>query len=113
LGLELTPAAQRLLAGHVDSVGALDLLLLLHATRDRVWTADALCARLRCPEPWVQVQLGRLAAAGLVTRTESGLRYRRGARFGAAVDELARVTRQDRAAVVRLIFAQPPGQLAR
>ena len=110
---ELTSAARRLLAEHVDSVGALDLVLLLHETRDRAWTGGELCAHLRCPEPWARAQLGRLAAAGLVASNEDRHQYRRGRRFGTAVDELARVCRRDRAAVVRLIFAQPPGQPAR
>jgi hypothetical protein len=107
----LSRAAERLIAGHIDSVGALDLLLLVHHDRERDWSRRELCERLRCPEAWAVDQLERLARAGLVREVANGrYRYRRGAGSGSgsAVDEIARACRHDRAAVTRLIFAHPP-----
>ena len=111
----LSRAAQRLISRHVDSVGALDLLLLLHAGRDRDWSQQELCERLRCPRAWASEQLTRLEAAGLVAEaSEDRYQYRRGPEYGPAVDEVARAFRRDRAAVTRLIFTRPPGtQFAR
>jgi hypothetical protein len=110
--LQLTRTAERLISRHVDSAGALDLLLLLHANRDRDWTVGELCEALRCPEPWAQGQLRKLRSIGLVTEPRPGrYRYERGRQYGAAADEIARACRRDRAAVTKLIFAS--GQLAR
>lgn len=106
--VELTHAAERLIARHVDSVGALDLLLLLHGGRDRDWSVSELCAELQCPEPWACEQVARMVAAGLVAEVAPDrVRYRRDRRYGAAVDEVARARRNNRAALIRLVFARP------
>ena len=105
--MELSRAAERLIVRHVDSAGALDLLLLLHATRDRQWRFDELCRELRCPDAWARAQLERLAQIELVTTAEDRHRFRRGREYGAAVDEVARAYRRDRAAVTRLVFTRP------
>ena len=64
MDVELTSSAQRLLTRHVDSVGALDLLLLIHRTRDRDWGVDELCEQLG-DEHWTPAPLiERLAADG-------------------------------------------------
>lgn len=111
----LTRSAEQLIARHVDSVGALDLLLLVHERRDRDWSAEELCEALRCPEGWAAEQIARLEVLDLLAEVAPDrYRYRRGRRFGAAVDELARACRRDRAEVTRQIFARPPrGQFAR
>jgi hypothetical protein len=107
--IEFTRSAERLIAGYVDSVGALDLLLLLHSGRDRAWGANELCDALRCPTAWVAEQIARLEAADLLVEVSDGrYRYRRGRRYGRAVDEIARACRYDRAEVTRAIFARPP-----
>jgi hypothetical protein len=106
---ELTRAAERLIAEHVDSVGTLDLLLLLHGGRDRTWTSVELCENLRCPEGWIEGRLALLIHLGLLAEVEDDrYQYRRGRRFGSAVDDIARVCRRNRAAVTRLIFARSP-----
>lgn len=106
---ELTRAAERLIAEHVDSVGALDLLLLLHGGRDRPWGVDEICRTLRCPESWVESQLAQLILLGLLSETGVGhYVYQRDRRLGPAVDEIAHVWRRDRASVTRRIFARPP-----
>jgi hypothetical protein len=112
----LTRSADRLISRHIDSVGALDLLLLLHGGRNRDWSIQELCRTLRCPGAWAEEQLGRLRAIGLVAEVEeSRYQYTRGRQFGPAVDEIARACRRDRAAVTRLVFARAlrHGQLAR
>jgi hypothetical protein len=116
-GDPLTRAAERLISHHIESVGALDLLLLLHEGRERTYSVGELCDALRCPEAWAEDQLARLAAIELVTAGEDGrYQYRRGREYGPAVDQIARACRRDRAAVTRLIFARArrgQGQIAR
>jgi hypothetical protein len=110
----LTRSAEQLIARHVDSAGALDLLLLVHEQRDRDWSAEELREVLRCPDGWAAEQIARLQALDLLGEVVSGrYRYQRGRRYGAAVDEIARACRRDRAAVTRQIFARSPrGQFA-
>jgi hypothetical protein len=108
-GDPLTHAAERLISHHIDSVGTLDLLLLLHAGCARRYSVSELCRELRCPEAWVEAQLTRLTAAGLAIAVEDGRhQYRRGAEFGPAVDQIVRACRHDRADVTRRIFARSP-----
>jgi hypothetical protein len=106
-GDPLTRAAERLIFRHIDSVGALDLLLVLHGGRERDWSVDELCRTLRCPPAWAEDQLARLLAIGLLAESDDGrYQYRRGREYGPAVDQIARACRRDRAAVTRLIFAR-------
>ena len=105
----LTGTAQRLITHHVDSVGALDLLLLMHRTADRDWGLAELCGELRCPSAWAVKQLRVLDALGLVIQPAPGrYRYVRGRQYGPAVDEVALVHRDDPASVAKLVFARPP-----
>ncbi len=103
---ELTRPVAQFIARHIDSVGALDLLLLLHEQRDRDWSSSELCARLRCPDGWADGELRRLRDLGIVVTTGDRHRYVRDGRHGAAVDAVATACRRDRAAVVRRIFAR-------
>ncbi|HEX6027076.1 MAG TPA: hypothetical protein VFZ00_34070 [Solirubrobacter sp.] len=105
----LTPAAERLISRHIDSVGALDLLLLLHQGRQRSHSVDEICKALRCPQAWAEDQLSQLERIELVTAVgDDRYRYRRGRRHGTAVDQIARAVRHDRASVTRLVFARAP-----
>ena len=106
---DLSRAAERLIMRHIDSVGALDLLLLLHGTRDRDWSRAELCDELRCPERWAAGQLRALERLGLAIEAGDGrYRYQRGRQDGPAVDGIARMCRHDRARVIRMIFQRPP-----
>lgn len=98
-------AADRFLGRHVDSVGALDLLLLLHETRERDWSAAELCERLRCPETWADRELERFLELGVIATSGDRFRYQRTGRHGPAIDAIASACRRDRAALVRRIFA--------
>jgi hypothetical protein len=109
--LVLSPAAERFMSRHVDSVGTLDLLALLHAERGRDWGLAELCAELRCPSAWATRQVGRLAMLGLVLQPEPGLyRLAPSSRQSVVVDEIVAAYRRDRPAVARWVPAQsPPG----
>ncbi len=96
------------MARHVDSVGALDLLTLLHDDPGREWTAAELCAELRCPSVWAARQLGRFARLDVIAQPEPDRhRFSPGGRHGAAVDEIVAAYREDRAAVAGWVFAAP------
>jgi hypothetical protein len=102
-------AAERLIEEHLDSVGTLDLLLLLHQDPDRTWSSDELCQALRCPETWGDAKLTELGALGVVVTDDEGRhRYRHEGRFGPAVDQIALLSRRDRGVLTRRIFARSP-----
>jgi hypothetical protein len=105
----LTRVAERLITRHIDSVGALDLLLLVHSGPDRDWSAEELCEALRCPTAWAAEQIARLEEVALLAEVSDGrYQYRRGREYGPAVDAIARACRRDRAQVTRRIFARLP-----
>lgn len=104
-GPNLTRDARRLLAHHIESPASLDLLLLFHGRPAHEWTVQEICAAVNCPTAWAQAELAGLSEAGLVVAVGPGRwRYVERSPFAAAVDELARVAREHRAALARAIF---------
>jgi len=72
LARELPRETRLLLRDHVHSAGELDLLMLLHGERARVWTVDEICTALRCPSGWVEPRLEALCGAGVFARRDDG-----------------------------------------
>jgi DNA-binding IclR family transcriptional regulator len=106
---------RRLVAEQVDSIGALDLLMLLRQDKGRWWTADSVCEALRCPRRWAVVHLERMHQDGLLTADgDSPRRYAfrpRDAALGAAADDLADAYTTRTGDVVKLIFSLPGPEL--
>jgi hypothetical protein len=103
-----------LIRDHVHSVGELDLLMLLHAQRDRTWTAEEVCAALGAPAPWAILRLQTLQAAGLVAQDAGGWRTRsRTTEQRDTLDALAVLYRTRRRELVQYVFAQKPASSAR
>jgi predicted transcriptional regulator len=63
------------LAGHIESVEELDVLLLLYQYRDRSWTEAEVDARIRSSESSIQKRLRHLVQVGLVAVTEMPRAY--------------------------------------
>ena len=94
-----------LLDGAVDSVGSIELLLILRATGERTHEVDELCTALGSPRSWTELQLAALARSGLVEHEEGGWRYApASAALASAVDELAEAWKRDGRAVRRWVF---------
>jgi len=88
-GPTLTSDAERLIARHVDSVGVLDLLLLLRGEPSRVWTRDGVACQLACPLGWAERELERLRHGGFARAEPGGYqrtRARRGGQRGARLE---------------------------
>lgn len=64
----LPAGVERFLRGTVRSIWELELLLLLHRQRTRLWTADELVRELRASVLIVGASLGALQKVGLVSR---------------------------------------------
>jgi hypothetical protein len=109
---------QSLLAEAVDSIGTLELLLLLYRDPSREWSAEAASAQLRAERRWARGRLESLTAAGLACRNgdRRNRRYRyypSGMDRNAAVAELARTYAQRPQAVHAFVHSRPVEALRR
>jgi DNA-binding IclR family transcriptional regulator len=103
------PSAIERLIDHLASVGTLELLLLLREARPSRMSLDDMCAGLRCPESWAQLQLRRLRDADLVAGdADEGFVYCPGSpALALAADELATLWDEDRRAITGRMLASP------
>ena len=105
----LDGGARRLIAEHVDSVGALDLLVLARGQPGRWWTAGDICDALQCPPRWATLHLERLRTADVLeAKGDRVRRYRftpRDAGVAEAVDAVADAYAARPREVVKLIFS--------
>jgi hypothetical protein len=109
----LPDAVKRLIAEQIESVAQLEVLLLLHAESDALWTADEVAVRLR-QQPYVaEATLGKLSRGGLaeVQIDDAGrpcFRFAPASRSQeAAVNELARKYQTHKTTIISQIFASP------
>jgi len=104
----LSPAVRTLIRQHVHSVGELELLMLLHAERDRPWSVDELCDALACPASWAVAQLDAMADAGLIQPEGDGWRFApSNTQLEQATSALQEAYRPQSREVVRFVFATP------
>jgi DNA-binding IclR family transcriptional regulator len=93
---------------HVHSVGALELLVMLHAERERSWSVAEICDALGCPPSWATTQLEAMARGGLLERTHGTWHFSPATaeieQAAAALQEAYRLQSRD---VVRFVFATP------
>jgi DNA-binding IclR family transcriptional regulator len=96
----------------LQSVWALEMLLMLHRDPARSWCADELIRDLRSSEVSVRESLQNLISAGLVVEDEKGYRYQPGSTaMDELVGELASLYAAKPVAVVRAIVATPNRKL--
>lgn len=111
----IPPNVKLFLRSHIDSVGLLEILLLLHETDDREWSADDVNLRLQSSLSSVQNRLGKLESHGLISVSAAkGTRvYRYSPRteeVAKAVTDLAATYKNYRIRVIDFVFS-PPDQL--
>jgi hypothetical protein len=99
-----------LIARHLDSVLEVEILLLLHGSRPRAWSADEVVEKLRIDRSWAVTQLGKLCDAGLLKRDPQLQTYAYGpasAELDLAVVALDGAYTDRRVSVIEAIFAKP------
>jgi DNA-binding IclR family transcriptional regulator len=102
----LSPAVRTLIRRHVHSVGELELLMLLHAERDRSWSVGDICDALGCPASWATAQLEAMADAGLAQAEGADWRFApSNAELEQATSALQEAYRRQSREVVRFVFA--------
>lgn len=107
---ELTDAARRLLVQHIDAVGKLDLLLMLHGDPGRAWTAERMGRQMRASAKWAQAQMESLERARLLRRQGDGgdpgwVYDPLDAELARAVDDLVSACRLDWPGVTREVMS--------
>jgi hypothetical protein len=110
---QFSVALESFVAEHVRSVAALEVLLLLRATRPRAWSAAVLAAELRIDAHFAEGRLAELARAGLVEAAGGEATYRYApepAERDALVEQLDLAYAERRVSVVTLIYAAPRDQ---
>ena len=94
---------RRFITAHLDSVSALETLLLLHGEPDRGWTADEVAGALVTKPSAAEGFLRELRDHGLVSEHDGRFRYAP----HRAVDALAETYATRRHTVIGLIFDRP------
>ncbi|MBC7836104.1 MAG: hypothetical protein H7Y88_13545 [Phycisphaerales bacterium] len=112
---KIPPAVRLLLSERIESAGQLEVLLLVHARPEEVWTAAAVGKELRTDVGWTAEQLGILTKRGLLRHEVGGGAGYRGTAASAELQEavavLAKTYGERRVAVISLIYSKPPDRL--
>lgn len=93
---------------YITSVEQIEVLLLLLANPQRVWSIEEISAILRSSVPSIQTRLASLVKARLaVGAVEVGYRYAATGRLHALVEELSDEYGARRFSVIELVFSRP------
>jgi hypothetical protein len=112
---ELAPEVRRFIAEHIDAAEQLEILLLLHRSPEKEWTAAEVSQAIYTVPASATMRLESLVTSGFVASSggaDPRYRYQPGDEsLARQVDVLAEAYRADRVAVIKLIFARPPDPL--
>lgn len=82
--------------------------MLLHAERDRSWSADEICEALGCPRSWADAHLAAMVDADLVAGACGRWRFApASAELEDATEALQEAYRLESREIVRFVFATP------
>jgi len=99
---------EQFLYDSIDSIEQLEILLLLHRTPSRVFTADAVAKELRVSADSAAARLEQLRVLGLLTPAAAGeFQFNPGSPDATTVAELARTYSERRVAIITFIFSKP------
>jgi hypothetical protein len=105
-------AVRGFVGAHIESVGQLEVLLLLHSRRDEDWTAGAVQRELRVAPEAAASRLADLRTRGLVKEEPAGTyRYAPTSELAPVVDALAEAYAARKVSVIKLIYSKPSEQV--
>jgi predicted transcriptional regulator len=105
---------RRFIAAEIESVGQLEVLLLLRGVADKAWTADEVARALVMQAPSVAGWLEKMAARGLIAAAGDTYRFAPPtAEVERTIDRLAESYAKYRVAVIGAIFSKPSEGVAR
>lgn len=93
---------------NINSVEQIEVLLILRANPERVWTVDEISAIMRSTPNSIRARLRSLAAKKLSAEvSDEGFRYAASGRLDAMVEVLAEEYGRRRFSVIELVFSRP------
>ncbi len=99
--------------GQIESVAQLEILLLLRAAGDKLWTADEVSRALVTQSAETAgTWLADLARRGLAREEDGSYRYDPPAELEHTLDSLAEAYARYRVSVIALIFAKPSERIS-
>ncbi len=111
----ISEAVRHFILNFIDSVGELEVLLLLHRDAGRLWTVEGVTRELRASPAWAQKQLTKLADEGLLSEKRgsqpNAYEYTPDADRAALIEEIACIYPQHRVTLTGLICEKPLGRL--
>jgi hypothetical protein len=116
LPAEIPQHVAEFIAGHIDSVELIEVLLLLKRTRPTEWSPEEVSARLYTTPRSAVNRLEALRASGIVSAREGGgqAAYRYAPVDAATernVDDLEREYGTKRTTVINLVFSKPDAKI--
>jgi hypothetical protein len=110
-GPNIPPDIDEFLAGHIDTVEQLEVLLLLYHSADRPWTAEAVAEALYSQPCSIARRLATLTGHGLLAEAPNSPSSYRYVPTPASRDEMVRrvaeIYRERRVAVITAIASRP------
>ena len=104
---EFPPAFRTFVNKNITSVEQIEVLLILHANPDRVWTVGEISAILRSSPYAIESRMPGLIAAKLARSVEGGYQYTASGRAHAFVETLQEEYSARRFSVIELVFSKP------
>lgn len=105
---EFSPAFRTFINKNITSVEQIEVLLILHANPERVWTIEEISAILRSSPNSIRSRLVVLEQRGLSAGIpNAGYRYAASGRLHEMVEHLAEEYGQRRFSVIELVFSRP------
>jgi hypothetical protein len=107
----IPPQVQQFLGDHIRSIAQLELLLLLHADRQRTWSVEDAARELYTAATMTEPMLESLRAIGLAAMSEGPPRryqyWPKTPELDQIVGELVQLYQQRRVTVINLIYSGP------
>lgn len=104
---EFSPAFRTFVNKNITSVEQIEVLLILHANPDRVWSVAEISAILRSSPYAIESRMPGLMSAKLAKGVEGGYQYVASGRPHAFVEQLQEEYSARRFSVIELVFSKP------
>ena len=103
---EFSPAFRTFVNKNITSVEQIEVLLILHANPDRVWSVNEISAILRSSPYAIESRMPGLIQARLARAMEGGFQYAANGRSHAFVEMLQDEYSARRFSVIELVFSK-------
>lgn len=103
---EFTPEFRTFINKNINSIEQIEVLLILLANPERIWTIDEISTSLRSSRNSIRSRLESLTARKLAAAAGGGYRYAASGRLHTMVETLAEEYGERRFSVIELVFSK-------